>query len=107
MTGFIIGTILSVLLSVVLLVIGRNFEEAWEMCCVSFGIVTSFVSFVLLIFAIVFSIEYNGAKYKADIINREFGTNYTQKEIFYASDVIDVIREIDRRRYEVNGDLLK
>ena len=31
------------------------------------------------------------AEHKADIINREYGTNYTTSEIFWASDVIDTI----------------
>lgn len=44
------------------------------------------------------------SEYKADIINREYGTKYSQQEIFWASDVIDTIRELDRKRYEVNGD---
>lgn len=42
---------------------------------------------------------------RADILNREYGTNYTQEEIFYGSDVIDTIRELDRTRIEVNGDI--
>lgn len=45
--------------------------------------------------------------YKAEIINREYGTKYTREEIFYASDVIDTIREIDRKRIEVNGDVIR
>lgn len=44
---------------------------------------------------------------KAEIINREYGTKYTQKEVFYASDVIETIRELKRTRIEVNGDLMK
>lgn len=44
---------------------------------------------------------------KAQIINREYNTTYTREEIFFASDVIDTIREIDRKRVEVNGDLLR
>lgn len=44
---------------------------------------------------------------KAKIINREYGTSYTQAEVFWAADVIDTIREIDRKRFEVNGDLMR
>lgn len=50
--------------------------------------------------------RYIGADHKARIINREYSTNYTQAEVFYASDVIETIREIDRKRFEVNGDLM-
>jgi len=48
-----------------------------------------------------------GAEYKANIINREYGTNYTQAEVFYASDVIDTIRQLDRQRIEINGNIMK
>lgn len=48
---------------------------------------------------------WNAAEYKAKIINTEYHTNYTQEEIFYASNVIETIRQIDRKRYEVNGNL--
>ena len=51
------------------------------------------------------SLTYYGSSVKAQLINREYGTTYTQQEVFYASDVIDIIRELDRKRYEVNGDL--
>lgn len=44
---------------------------------------------------------------KARIINREYSTNYTREEIFFASDVIETIREIDRKRIEINGDLMR
>jgi len=37
---------------------------------------------------------------KAQIINREYGTNYTQAEVFYADDVIETIRQIKRHRVE-------
>jgi hypothetical protein len=48
-----------------------------------------------------------GAEYQASIINREYGTNYTQAEVFYASSVIDTVRELDRKRVELNGDLIR
>lgn len=47
------------------------------------------------------------AEQKTNILNREYGTGYSQKEVFYASDVIDTVRQLDRKRIEVNGDLLK
>lgn len=47
------------------------------------------------------------ADYKTAIINREYGTNYTREEIFWASDSIETIRELDRKRIEVNGDVMR
>jgi len=51
--------------------------------------------------------EYTAAGYKKDIINREYKTDYTQNEVFYASDVINTIRELDRKRIEINGDIMR
>ena len=50
---------------------------------------------------------YNAAQHKANIINREYGKNYTREDIFYADSVIDTIRELDRQRMEINGNILK
>ena len=47
-----------------------------------------------------------GSGYRADIINREYGTNYTAAEVFFASSVIDTVRELDRKRIELNGNLM-
>ena len=69
-------------------------------------IVTSIASIASVTYVIV-GWNWFAAEQKAIIINREFGTNYTQKEIFYAEDVIDTIRQIKRQRVEVNGNLLK
>ena len=49
---------------------------------------------------------YFAAEHKANIINREYKTNYSQIEVFYASDVIETIRELDRKRIELNGDII-
>ena len=64
------------------------------------------VGFVLLGVYAVVSWEYLAAEYKVDIVNREYGTEYTQLEMFYASDVIETVRELDRKRIEINGDLI-
>lgn len=47
------------------------------------------------------------SEYKAEILNAEYGTNYSAKQVFFASDVIDTVRELDRKRVEVNGDLFR
>ena len=75
-----------------------------------FGIVLSVVSgcvaFIAFLAISMCGWSWQSSKYRADIINREYNTQYTQQEIFYASDVIDTIRELDRKRIELNGDLL-
>ena len=47
------------------------------------------------------------SEYKTKIINREYGAAYTREEIFWASDVIDPVRELDRKRVELNGGLMR
>lgn len=44
--------------------------------------------------------------YQAKVINQEFGTHYSKEDIFYASDVINEIKQLNRKRYEVNGNLI-
>ena len=65
---------------------------------------------LVFIFAIVLAIVAIGlhsAKFKADILNREYNTSYTTEEVYYGRSVIDTIRELDRQRIEVNGDILQ
>lgn len=50
--------------------------------------------------------SYVAAEYQAGILNAEYGTNYTQAEVFYASNVIDTVRQLDRKRIELNGNLI-
>ena len=51
--------------------------------------------------------NFKASSYKAVVINREFGTKYTAQEIYYASDVLETIKQMNRQRLEVNGDILK
>jgi len=63
--------------------------------------------FIILVCYCVFLKDWIGSEYKATVLNREYGASYTREEIFYASDVIDTIRQLDRTRMEINGDLMK
>lgn len=45
------------------------------------------------------------AQYKAEILNKQFGTNFTQEEVFFGSGAIDQLYQMRRGRFEVNGDL--
>jgi hypothetical protein len=58
---------------------------------------------VLMIASIFVGYFKNEAKVKSELINREFGTNYTVEEIFYAEDIIDEIRQIKRTRIDIQG----
>ena len=66
-----------------------------------FGMLGCIACLIGLVFGLVFSYGWYSSEHKAKIINREYKTNYTQEEIFYAEDVIETIREIKRQRNEV------
>jgi len=82
----------------------NGFVEGLCMCVVVISVI---VSVGTLIFVLILGYGWQAAKFKADIINREYKTNYTQEEIFYASDAIDTIKQLDRQRIEINGNLLQ
>lgn len=67
--------------------------------------ITFIAGLIGLCATMVMGVAYQGADVKAKLINREYGTDYTRDEIFYASDSINIIRELDRKRIEINGDI--
>lgn len=73
----------------------------------SAGVIGLFIAFMALLFYVVMGWSWVASGTKAELLNREYGTHYTREEIFFASDVIDTIRELDRKRIEVNGDLFR
>lgn len=95
------------------IMVGLLFKYALDWCEYDISGMLAFIagmigSVILLIAALALipiSMDWQGAKVKAGLINREYGTTYTQEEIFYASDVVDIVRELQRTRIEVNGDL--
>jgi hypothetical protein len=51
--------------------------------------------------------SWTASGYRTEIINREYGSSYTREEIFFASGVIETVRELNRQRIEVNGDIMR
>ena len=66
------------------------------------GGLTAILGVIGIAGGITLSIYYHGASVQASVINREFGTNYTQDEVFYASNVIEIIQQIERNRVDAN-----
>lgn len=88
----------------VFLVLAGNskIEKFWRGLVVSIvGVFALAAAALLLLFYASLVNDWIGAGYKADIVNREYGTTYSQAEMFYAGGVIDVVRELDRKRYEL------
>lgn len=78
-----------------------------------YGFIGGFVAPVIMVFTFIATLiygfvafDYMAAEHKASIINRECNANHTQLEVFYASDVIETVRELDKKRIELNGDLI-
>lgn len=102
----LLGIIVTGLIGFTLIWSGNSGYEARHMVAYLLGILTCAAAVLVAIFYVIAGWNWIAADSKAKIINREYGTHYTREEVFYASDVIDTIREIDRKRVEVNGDLM-
>lgn len=96
--------LISIIALIILALVGITFNFSFfsEVVCPAFAV----IGFVGLIFYGFLVYGYIAAEYQVGIINREYNTEYTQKEFFYASNVIETVRELDRKRVEVNGDLI-
>lgn len=81
--------------------------DGWGAFLFVLGIFSGFCSFFSCIALAFLGYDWYAAGYKTQIINREYGTNYTREEVFYAKDVIDTIQEINRKRIEINGNLMQ
>lgn len=103
----IFGIIASIILTAVLAYFGFKDFEWYHILYQILSVILGFATTVILVFFCILSWGWKSAEYETVIINREYGTSYTREEVFYASDVIDTIRELDRSRIEVNGDLMR
>lgn len=64
-------------------------------------------SIFLLVVVALSAWSWVSAPVRAEIVNKEFGTNYTAQQIFFAEDVIDEIRELKRTRVSADIKLEK
>ena len=99
----LIALLIGLVAGIALLVYAKREDEM--MLAVSGVIFLLFIGIAAIVYAAA-AFNYIGASYKAEIINREFKTQYTQAEVFWADDVIDAVRELDRQRIELNGNLI-
>lgn len=101
MTFMLIGIIAGIALEVALIWWASRDCETSNMVA---GILACFLGGALCLFIGVFTFfawEWTAAKYKVNIINREYDTSYTREELFYAKDVIETIKQLDRSRLEI------
>lgn len=93
--------------SAALLIYSDNWDTGWHMLASIIGVIGAAASVLASIAGLFLAFGWSSAAYQAELINREYGTNYSQAEVFYASNVIDTVRHLDRKRIELSGDLLK
>jgi len=102
MIYILVGAIVMVVLTVIFFWLGQIGNSAAG----DLGIITGIISIPAIIIVVASGWNWHKAGYKAQVINREFETNYTQAEVFYADDVIDEIRQMNRQRIEINGNVM-
>jgi ABC-type transport system involved in multi-copper enzyme maturation permease subunit len=84
------------------------FCEKWEsFACFVFGCFSAAIALIMAAIIPFISFNYVAAKYQAKIINQEYGKNYSREEIFFAKNAIETIRQLDRSRFEINGNILE
>lgn len=85
----------------------KSYEaDASETFSVAFGVISGCITLFLLAFFSFTCWNWYSAEYQAKIINSEYGTNYTREDVLYASNVIDTIHQINRKRVEINGNVM-
>jgi hypothetical protein len=99
--------LLVVLLSIRLLSFGVRGYKDLHCVAEGFGIIGICASLLAVPLLAATGWNWVSAGYRTSIINREYGTDYNVAEVFFASDVIETIRELERERYEINGDIFK
>lgn len=103
----LLAIITAAALSVVMLKFGNDGYTGWHVFLFLCGVFSAAASAAALIVFSFAARDWIAAEHRAEIINREYGTSYTREEVFYASDVIETVRQLDRKRVEINGDILK
>ena len=101
MTLFLLGLLLLLFLSIALFLYGDSGHTGTHSCAGVASVLGVFCSLVGLLFYVCMIYSWVASGYKADIINAEYNTKYTQAQIFYASDVIETIRNLNRNRHEL------
>lgn len=83
--------------------IGMDTENLFVLLVGVFSLFGAGAGALILVLA---SWEWLASSHKADLINRQLGTSYTKEDIFYASGYIEEVREMHRKRIELNGNLI-
>ncbi len=103
----LVAIISAAALSVFMLKVGDDGSSGLHITAMIFGFFGCVAALITSV-AYAFTVwSWIASEHKTAIINREYGTSYTREDVFFASDVIETVRQLDRKRYEVNGDLMR
>ena len=78
----------------------RAESKYWNNTLGFFSLVGAGVALAIAIGSLIMLPFYYGASVRTELLNRELNTNYTTKEVFFASDIIEEIRYIQRQRID-------
>lgn len=98
---FLFGLVVSVVLTVVFIAWACQDDEWYNLISCILGITSGTVATIFLVIFCCFIWNWQASEYQAKIINREYDTDYTREEVFYASNVIDTIQKLERTRTEL------
>jgi|WetSurMetagenome_2_1015567.scaffolds.fasta_scaffold06406_11 hypothetical protein len=106
MSFVIFGIVMAVILVIALAAWCSSGNEWYNIFAGVLAVLLGIFAAIAIVFFCIEAWDWKASGYKAEIINREYGTSYTREEVFYGSDVIDTIRQLDRTRVEVNGNVM-
>ena len=84
---------------------GNEADEWYNFMASVVALIGGVVVLIVVLFYCGRCYDWVASEYKVNIINREYNTDYTREEIFYASDVIETIRNLNRNRHEINSNI--
>lgn len=102
----VLGIVVFIAVAVGLVFLFRWGDEGYDgihTLAVASSIVLLAIQFLVLIAGICIGVSFIGSGTKAELLNKTYGTNYTAKEIFFAGDIIEEIRRVQRTRIEIEG----
>ncbi len=111
MSYLIIGAVVLLVLSIVSFIYAKDtnenpfIQDGLNDFAGVIGVCSAIICFILCIVIAASGYCWVASGHKMKIINKEYDKNYTQEQIFYAESVVDEIRQLDRKRIEINGNI--
>jgi hypothetical protein len=106
MSFVFLGIVMAVIIVIVLAVWSLSDDNWYNVFAGVLAFLLGIFASIMIVFFCIKAWDWRASEYKAEIINREYGTSYTREEVFYGRDVIETIRQLDRTRIEVNGNVM-